>query len=96
MRDKVLSGEVVLRVLIAAFGGYGLAYASTAFLSVYLPMARAERVITATLLCFAVACVVVIWSFAARNAWRTAAILAMTSIALALTAFLPGDFGGRP
>lgn len=84
----------MLRVLTAAFGGYGLAYASTAFLAVYLPMARAERVITATLLCFAVAGGVVVWSFATRHAWRTATILAMTSIALALAAFLPG--GGRP
>ena len=61
---------VTSRVGAALFGGYFFAHAATAFLTLVLPFARAERVITASLLSFAVWCAAAIYVFAARNGWR--------------------------
>lgn len=65
------------RVALAAFGGYGVAALSTAFLSLALPMARSEAVATATLLSFAIMVGAVIWVFAARTLARAALGLAV-------------------
>ncbi len=60
---------VASRVLAALFGGYFVAWGSTAFLTLTLPMSRVDRVVTASLLCFAVWCAAVVYVFAARSAW---------------------------
>lgn len=62
---------IASRVSAALCGGYYVAYASTALLTVILPMDRINRVLTATLLSFVVWCAAAIWVFAARNAWRS-------------------------
>ncbi|MDF3937191.1 DUF3649 domain-containing protein [Pseudomonas citronellolis] len=84
------------RILSALFGGYALAYTSTAFLSVYLPLARADRVAFASLACFLVWVVAILYVFAARSTWRACLVPALLSAALALAAFLPHDLGVRP
>jgi hypothetical protein len=58
------------RVLAALLGGYWVAWGSTAFLTLVLPMSRPNRVITASLLCFAVWAAAAMYAFAARSNWR--------------------------
>lgn len=88
--------RLTARILAAVFGGYALAYGSTAFLTVYLPLPRPDRVVFASLLCFAVWTAAVIYAFAARSALRAWVMLAGATVLLCLAAFLPGDFGARP
>ncbi|WP_050463805.1 DUF3649 domain-containing protein [Herbaspirillum autotrophicum] len=61
---------VASRALAAILGGYALTAVAIALLALWLPMARAEAVLTATLLSFALYAGAVIWVFAARSAWR--------------------------
>ncbi len=61
---------VASRAVAAIIGGYALAAAATAFMALTLPMARADAVLTATLLSFTVYVCAVIWVFAARDALR--------------------------
>ena len=61
---------VASRSVAAIVGGYVLAALVTMLLSVSLPMARAEAVMTATLLSFAIYTCAVMWVFAARSALR--------------------------
>lgn len=61
---------VASRAIAAIVGGYALAAASTAVLSLVLPLPRVDAVMTATLLSFTVYTCAVIWVFAARDALR--------------------------
>ncbi|MCC7701951.1 DUF3649 domain-containing protein [Janthinobacterium sp. GW460P] len=61
---------VASRSVAAIVGGYVLAALVTMLLSVTLPMARSEAVMTATLLSFAVYTCAVLWVFATRSALR--------------------------
>ncbi|OFJ50232.1 hypothetical protein BA896_012980 [Janthinobacterium lividum] len=61
---------VASRSLAAIVGGYMLTALLTMLLSVSLPMARAEAVMTATVLSFAVYTCAVMWVFATRSALR--------------------------
>src|SRR5688500_19074325 len=61
---------VASRVCAALFGGYFFAHATTAFLTLVLPFARAERVIAASLLSFAVWCAAAVYVFSVRSGWR--------------------------
>ena len=61
---------VASRAVAAIFGGYALTAAAIALLAIWLPLARAEAVLTATMLSFALYATAVIWVFAARSAWR--------------------------
>lgn len=61
---------VASRSVAAIVGGYVLAALVTMLLSVSLPMARSEAVMTATLLSFAVYTCAVLWVFATRSALR--------------------------
>jgi len=61
---------VASRSVAAIAGGYVLAALVTMLLSVSLPMARSEAVMTATLLSFAVYTCAVMWVFATRSALR--------------------------
>ncbi|SED31335.1 DUF3649 domain-containing protein [Pseudomonas anguilliseptica] len=99
MPGKAYSGSrgarwaIASRVLAALFGGYGLAYALTAFAAVYLPLARADRVVFASLASFAVWTAAVLYVFAAASAWG--GLLGATGL-LGLAVLLAGQFGGRP
>lgn len=61
---------VTSRAAAAILGGYGLASAAAACLAVWLPMQRADAVVTAQMLSFVVYTCGVLWVFATRNAWR--------------------------
>ncbi|MBB5607935.1 MULTISPECIES: DUF3649 domain-containing protein [unclassified Janthinobacterium] len=61
---------VASRSIAAIAGGYVLAALVTMLLSVCLPMARAEAVMTATLLSFAIYTCAVLWVFATGSALR--------------------------
>ncbi len=87
---------VASRVLAALFAGYFVAYGSTAFLTLALPFERANRVVTASLLCFAVWCAAALYAFAARSAWRAWWVLLLVGGGLLGVALLAGDFAARP
>lgn len=87
---------VASRVLAAVIGGYAVAYLATAFLTVHLPLARADRVTFASLGCFAVYTAAILYAFGVRSAWRAWLVLASLTLLLALAAYLPGDYGVRP
>lgn len=88
--------KLASRVLAALVGGYAVAYAVTAFLAVYLPLARPDRVVLSSLASFAVWTAVVIYVFAARSTTRTWLLLTGTTVALCLAAFLSGEWRARP
>jgi hypothetical protein len=62
--------EILSRVLAAVAGGYALASAATLLLAAVLPQARAEAVLTATLLSFVVYTAAVVWVFAQHRLGR--------------------------
>lgn len=88
--------SIASRVLAALFGGYALAYGFTAFFSVFLPLAKADRVVFSSLACFAVWTAAVIYVFAARSATRAWLWLVGLTAVLCLAAFLPTELGVRP
>lgn len=61
---------VASRTAAAVLGGYALASAMAGCLAVWLPMARADAVITGMLVAFVAYAAGVIWVYVARNAWR--------------------------
>lgn len=79
---------VLSRVTAAICGGYALAGLCTALLAIWLPMARADAVMTATMLSFAIYACAVIWVFAARDAWRAWVGLGLPTLALAAAYWL--------
>lgn len=86
---------VAARVLAALLGGYFVAWGSTAFLILVLPMSRVDRVVTASLLCFAVWCAAVVYAFAARSAWRAWWALLAIGGALNAAAYLFAEQAAR-
>ncbi len=76
---------VLSRVLAAILGGYVFSYALTAALARLLPLAPADALIVATLPAFLFYTLAVLWAFAARDAWR-----AWAGVALALPLLLVG------
>ncbi|GAA0837596.1 DUF3649 domain-containing protein [Cupriavidus pauculus] len=79
---------VASRAVAAILGGYGVAALATGCLSLALVrwagMARAEAVMTATLLSFAWFALAAIWVFAADSAWRAWSGLIVSGVVLAL------------
>jgi ABC-type Fe3+-siderophore transport system permease subunit len=88
--------NIASRVLAALVGGYAVAYAVTAFLAVYLPLARPDRVVFSSLVSFAVWTAVVIYVFAARSATRVWLLIVGVTAVLCLAAFFSGDWRVRP
>jgi hypothetical protein len=80
------------RALAAIGGGYLLATAASALLALLLPRvsgtARADAVIGATLLSFAIYACAVLWVFAARSAARAWLGLLLPAAAMAALAYL--------
>lgn len=83
------------RIIAAIFAGYGLAYTSTMFLTVYLPLVRSDRVVFASLASFFVYLAAIIYTFAARSATRAWLVLVGLSLVFFLAAYVTGDFGAR-
>lgn len=75
---------VASRVAAAAFGGYALASAATVLMAQLWPATRAQALLWATMLGFAVYAVAVIWVFTTRSATR--AWLGVVATAAVLTA----------
>jgi len=76
---------VTSRTLAALFGGYLLAALTSVCLTQWLPMPRADAVVTGMLLSFLAYLGAVIWCFACRTAWRAwAGILLPAGILAAL------------
>lgn len=75
---NVKAGEVSLayrlavtsRIVAALFGGYLLAALTSVCFTQWLPMSRADAVITGMLVSFLAYLGAVIWCFACRSAWR--------------------------
>ncbi len=88
--------NLVGRISAALLGGYALAFGFTAFFSVYLPMSRPDRVVTASLLCFAVWVAAAIYAFAARSALYAWLLIAELTALFCLGAYLPVDLRTRP
>ena len=61
---------VTSRVLAAVFGGYLVAALASVTLTLWLPLNRAEAVVTGMTVSFLVYLVAVLWCFACRNAAR--------------------------
>jgi len=78
---------VASRTLAAVAGGYVLASAATALLSVALPVSRASAVLTATMLSFAIFTAAVMTAFAVSSALRAWLWLAPPGAALAAIAW---------
>lgn len=82
---------VLSRTVAAIACGYLLAALCTALLARGLPMARADAVMTATMLSFAVYACAVLWAFAARDAWRAWLGLGTPALLLALAYWFGGS-----
>lgn len=87
---------VASRVMAALCGGYLVAYASAALLTVVLPMQRIDRVVTADLLSFVVWTAAAIAVFAVRSAWRSWWPLLLGGGAMLALALTFRDYGMRP
>jgi hypothetical protein len=79
---------IASRILAACVGGYALtALAASAFallLPHLTPASRADGVLIASLLSFALYTVVALWVFCARSAWRAWRGLALAALAAGL------------
>lgn len=74
---------VASRVLAALLGGYILSALASVSLTLWLPMARAEAVVTGMMSSFLVYLVAVLWCFACRSAWQAWFGLILPSLVLA-------------
>ena len=79
---------VASRALAAIAGGYVLSALCSTALGLWLPLARAEAVITGTLASFAIYAGAVMWVFAARSAGRAWAGLAVPAAVLGAVLWL--------
>lgn len=73
---------VASRAVAAIVGGYVLTALATFALAIFLPLARAEASMTATLLSFVIYTCAVIWVFATRTAWRAWAGIVVPAVLL--------------
>lgn len=73
---------VTSRVLAAVLGGYLVAALASVSLTMWLPMDRAEAVITGMMSSFLVYLVAVLWCFACRSAWQAWFGLIVPSVVL--------------
>ena len=61
---------VTSRIIAALFGGYLIAALTSVCITQWVPMSRADAVVTGMLLSFLAYLGAVIWCFACRTAWR--------------------------
>jgi hypothetical protein len=86
-------GDVVLRVLIAMFGGYAVTAACTMLLARVLPAARLDASLWATILSFALYAALVVWTFAASSALRAGLVVLALGLLAGLGAALAPALG---
>ena len=87
-RDVRYRLGVASRAMAAILGGYALAAASTAVLSLVLPLTRVDAVMTATLLSFTIYTCAAIWVFAARDALRAWLGISVPTVVMGLGMYL--------
>lgn len=87
-RDVRYRLGVASRTVAAIVGAYAMAAASTAVLSLALPMPRVDAVMTATLLSFTVYTCAVIWVFAARDALHAWLGIGVPTVVMGLGLYL--------
>lgn len=81
---------VASRALAAVLGGYVVAALASVCLTMWLPMARADAVVTGMMMSFVAYLCAVLWCFACRSAWRAWSGLIVASLLLAALAALAG------
>lgn len=74
--------DIAVRTLLGVGAGYALSALMTVSLSLALPMARAEAVMTATMLAFLAYVALIIWAYAANSVWRLTGVWAVLAAAL--------------
>lgn len=74
---------VTSRIVAALFGGYLIAALSSVCISQWVPMSRADAVVTGMMLSFVAYLLAVIWCFACRTAWRAWAGILLPAAILA-------------
>ncbi|VVN26418.1 DUF3649 domain-containing protein [Pseudomonas fluorescens] len=74
---------VTSRVLAAVLGGYVVAALASVSLTLWLPMARADAVVTGMMTSFLAYLGAVLWCFACRSAWQAWLGLLVPSLVLA-------------
>jgi hypothetical protein len=79
---------VTSRVLAAVLGGYIVAALASVSLTLWVPMARADAVVTGMMTSFLAYLGAVIWCFACRSAGRAWLGLVLTSLVLAVVSGL--------
>ncbi|MDQ3200611.1 MAG: DUF3649 domain-containing protein [Pseudomonadota bacterium] len=79
---------VASRALAAVLGGYVVAALASVCLTIWLPMARADAVVTGMMTSFVAYLCAVLWCFACHSAWRAWSGLIVTSLLLASLAGL--------
>lgn len=84
---------VASRAMAAIGGGYALSALAATAMALYLPLHRAEAVIAGTLASFVFYTGAVMWSFAARSAWRAWGGLALPSLLLGAGLWLAQRLG---
>ncbi|MBS7458675.1 DUF3649 domain-containing protein [Coralloluteibacterium stylophorae] len=87
---------VAARVVAAFVAGYFVAWGATAFLVLVLPMGRADRVVTASLLSFAVWCAAALYAFGARTTWRAWWVLLALGVGTNALAYGFAGLAARP
>lgn len=86
---------VTSRVLAAVLGGYVVAALASVSLSLLLPMARAEAVVTGMMTSFLAYLVAVLWCFACRSAWQAWFGMLVPSLVLGAVSGL-AHWAGQP
>lgn len=82
---------VASRVAAAALGGYALSSAATVLMALLWPAPKAQAVLWASMLSFAIYSVAVIWVFTTRSAKRAwAGMLIVTAICAGLAWLIHG------
>jgi hypothetical protein len=74
---------VTSRVLAAVFGGYLVAALASVTLALWLPLGRADALVTGMAVSFLVYVVAVLWCIACRTAWSAWVGLLVPSVILA-------------
>ncbi|GJL68173.1 MAG: hypothetical protein NPIRA06_08080 [Nitrospirales bacterium] len=64
------------------FGGYALAYACTAWLSIVLPLAKSEAVLTASMMSFLIYMGAILCAFATATPMRAWVVLLIPTVLL--------------
>ena len=85
MRHRI---DVALRAVAGIGGGYLLSSLCAAALALFLPLARAEAVITGTLASFVIYTCAVMWAFAARSARAAWLGLGLPALGAGLVAWM--------